>query len=69
MADLGADPRSLHLFARLALRDAPPARRLVVLVDQFEEVFTLARDEASRAALIDNLLHAATVAAARRWSC
>jgi WD40 repeat protein len=62
MADLVADPRSLHLFARLALRDAPPARRLVVLVDQFEEVFTLARDEASRAALIDNLLHAATVA-------
>jgi WD40 repeat protein len=60
MTDL-ADPRSLHWFTRLVLRDAPPARRLVVLVDQFEEVFTLTRDEAARAALIDNLLHAATI--------
>ena len=37
-------------------------RRLVVLVDQFEEVFTLCEDAAARQALFDNLLYAATVA-------
>ena len=58
----GDDQKSLHLFARLALREAPPSRRLVVLVDQSEEVFTLCEDEAARKALFDNLLYAATVA-------
>jgi WD40 repeat protein/energy-coupling factor transporter ATP-binding protein EcfA2 len=60
--DLGADPRMLHLTTRLALRDAPADRRLVVLVDQFEEVFTLCPDEAQRQAIIANLLYAATAA-------
>ena len=36
-----------------------------MLVDQFEEVFTLCTDEASRRDLIANLLHAATVAGGR----
>jgi len=39
--------------------------RLVVLVDQFEELFTQCADEAQRRALIDNLLYAATVAGGR----
>ena len=56
MADLRASESTLHLTTRLALRDAPPARRLVVLVDAFEEVFTLCADEAARTAYIDNLL-------------
>jgi tetratricopeptide (TPR) repeat protein len=55
------DPRALHLAVRLALRDAPPAQRLVILVDQFEEVFTLSQDAAARQALIDNLLNAASI--------
>ena len=58
----GDDQKSLHLFARLALRQAPPSRRLVVLVDQSEEVFTLCEDEVARQALFDNLLYAATIA-------
>ena len=33
-----------------------------MLVDQFEEVFTLCEDEAARRTFFDNLLHAATVA-------
>ena len=33
----------------------------MVVADQFEEVFTLCTDEALRRALIENLLHAATV--------
>ncbi|MGO9597505.1 MAG: tetratricopeptide repeat protein [Isosphaeraceae bacterium] len=62
MAALGSAENTLHLTARLALREAPPSRRLVVLVDQSEEVFTLCEDEATRQALFDNLLYAATVA-------
>ena len=41
---------------------AHPSRRLVVLVDQFEEVFTLCEEQAARQAFFDNLLYAATVA-------
>jgi hypothetical protein len=56
------DERRLHIATRLALRDAPPEHRLVVLVDQFEEVFTLCHDEELGRALINNLLYAAGVA-------
>ena len=38
-----------------ALRDDPPAARLLVVADQFEEVFTLCKSEEDRRALIDNL--------------
>ena len=57
--------RSLHVAAGLALGEPPRAERLVVLVDQFEEVFTLCHDEAERRDFIANLLHAATVAGGR----
>jgi hypothetical protein len=59
--DLRDDERALHITARLALRDAPLERRLVVLIDQFEEVFTLCRNIGLRQALINNLLYAASV--------
>jgi len=61
IAALRADKRALHLTVREALRDAPPERRLVMLVDQFEELFTLCDDDELRAAAIDALLYAATV--------
>jgi tetratricopeptide (TPR) repeat protein len=57
----GDDPKSLHTFARLALGDTLRTRRLVVLVDQMEEVFTLCEDGAARRAFLENLLYAATV--------
>lgn len=57
--DLAADPSMLHLTTRLALRGVPADRRLVVLIDQFEEIFTLCSEEKIRRALIDNLLQAA----------
>ena len=57
--------RSLHVAAGLVLGEPPRAERLVVLVDQFEEVFTLCNDEAERRDFIVNLLHAATVAGGR----
>lgn len=52
--DLARDPRSLHLFLK---------RRgvyVMLVVDQFEELFTLCRDEFERQAFIDNLLTAAS---------
>lgn len=52
--------RMLHLTTRVALRDRPE-QRIVLLVDQFEEIFTLCRDESQRQAFLDNLLYATTV--------
>ena len=60
--DLHADPRMLQTQAALALRGAPSGTRMVLLVDQFEEVFTLCDSEERRRAFIDNLLHACAVA-------
>jgi PAS domain S-box-containing protein len=54
--------RTLHQLVRVALHDAPADHRLVVLVDQFEEVLTLCQDEKLRQALIDNLLYAISTA-------
>jgi tetratricopeptide (TPR) repeat protein len=59
---LGDDPKSLHIVARLALRDGHASRRLVVLVDQLEEAFTLCENEAARRAFFDILHYAGTVA-------
>jgi WD40 repeat protein len=57
--------RSLHVAAGLTLGEPPQAKRLVVLVDQFEEVFAICNDESERRDFIANLLHAATVARGR----
>ena len=64
--DLGSDPRSLRLFAGrmvapISARDHGGRRadpRILIAVDQLEELFTLCRDEAERRAFIDNLLMA-----------
>ena len=61
MSGLQATENTLHLTTRLTLCDAPPTRRLVLLVDQFEEIFTLCEDETTRKALFANLLYAATI--------
>ena len=71
--DLQGDERGLDLFARLALRNAPGKARLLVVVDQFEEVFTYrpqdeqakARFEKARAAFFANLLLAAAASGGR----
>lgn len=54
MDDLSSDPRSLSLFLA---RENPKGHTLLV-VDQFEELFTLCRDDFEREAFIDNLLEA-----------
>jgi WD40 repeat protein/class 3 adenylate cyclase len=50
--DLAQEPRSLALF----FARAGAKQQTVLVVDQFEELFTLCRDEFEREAFIDNLL-------------
>ena len=61
MRELKAPESTLHLTVRLALRHAPPSFRLVLLVDQFEEVFTLCDDDSIRRGFFANLLYAASL--------
>jgi hypothetical protein len=62
IAEFQKNEKRLHLIARQLLPENAPDMRLVVVVDQFEEVFTLCRKEELREALIRNLLYAAKVA-------
>lgn len=57
-ADLEADPASVGLVVRQVLLTKAPQTRLLIVVDQFEEVFTLCQDECERARFIDALLAA-----------
>jgi WD40 repeat protein len=59
-----SDPASLHVASALALGQDPETR-LVWVVDQFEEAFTLCSDEAEREAFLANLLHASYVPGGR----
>jgi WD40 repeat protein/transcriptional regulator with XRE-family HTH domain len=64
MDDLSREPRSAHLAAtRLLEKDRSTARGrehkgVLLVIDQFEELFTLCRDEAERRAFVDNLMTA-----------
>jgi WD40 repeat protein/DNA-binding SARP family transcriptional activator len=60
--DLVGEPRALDLAARQAAASLPAGARVVVVIDQFEELFTLCRDECERGQFIDALVHAVTVA-------
>ena len=59
------EQRRLHLTAGLTLQDKPETHRLFVLIDQFEEIFTVCNDEAARRQLIENLLYASSIAEGR----
>jgi len=61
MDDLARDDRSLQIFARRKLGSKKNARLLLV-IDQFEEIFTLCRSEEERGALIRSLLTASSEA-------
>jgi WD40 repeat protein/class 3 adenylate cyclase/tRNA A37 threonylcarbamoyladenosine biosynthesis protein TsaE len=56
-----ARPAALADVAARLTEDAPDGSRLVVIVDQFEEVFTHCRSEDERNAFFDALVHAARV--------
>ncbi|MFE2487163.1 AAA family ATPase [Streptomyces mirabilis] len=60
LADLSADPLNLHRAVRQFLADRPENdAELVLVIDQFEEVFTLCTDPAERTAFIAALVRAA----------
>jgi WD40 repeat protein/DNA-binding SARP family transcriptional activator len=61
MDDLARDTRSLHLAVRQRLSGESAEVRLALVVDQFEELFTLCHDEDARKQFIANLLYAVTV--------
>ena len=54
--DMRQDSRSLHLFARRLMPDT--SSRLLLVIDQFEELFTLCRDETERKTFVTNLMTA-----------
>ena len=62
---LQQDQRSLDLAVSLALAERPPEERVVLVADQFEELFTLCRNEDERASFLANLLYAATIPGGR----
>ncbi|MEU8421525.1 hypothetical protein AB0C15_11675 [Micromonospora sp. NPDC048835] len=57
--DLAADPAALDIAVRSALAGGPPQARVLLVVDQFEEVFTLCPDHTERRRFIAALLDAA----------
>jgi len=57
MDDLARDPRSLQIFVKRAMLNKDAAYILLV-IDQFEELFTLCHSEEERSAFINNLLTA-----------
>ncbi|MGH2412024.1 MAG: hypothetical protein ACRDGS_16910, partial [Chloroflexota bacterium] len=60
-ADLDGSERGLHLVAaRLAGQAGPPETRVLLIVDQAEELFTLTTDEEERRQIIDLLTTAAS---------
>jgi len=60
LEDLRMDERALHFHARKRLGERPGANRLLVIVDQFEEIFTLCKDDDERRAFINSLLYASS---------
>jgi WD40 repeat protein len=57
-SDLGSRPADLDLAIRQALIGRPPSVQMLLVVDQFEEVFILCSDERERTAFINALLGA-----------
>ena len=55
------DERALHLTIRWILRQSQPETRIVILIDQFEEVFTVCHSDNFRQAFFDNLFYVAGV--------
>ncbi len=56
---MAQDSRSLHLAAR---RLVTQGQKLLLVIDQFEELFTLCRSETERQAFVDNLITAVSSA-------
>ena len=55
--DLQKESRALRLYNARLLQNSP-ANRLLLVIDQFEELFTLCKDEVERTAFVENLVAA-----------
>jgi WD40 repeat protein len=55
-SDIRAEPGNIELVVQRILVNSPANARVVFLIDQFEEVFTLCRDKRERECFIDCLL-------------
>nr|AGS49724.1 WD-40 repeat protein [uncultured bacterium esnapd14] len=64
-AELDRDRRGLHRLVRQGLAESADDNRLLLIVDQFEEVFTLCRDDGERSRFIQGLVMAARAANGR----
>ena len=58
--DLSSDERTLHTEVRVELFEHDDSSRLMIVVDQLEELFTLCRNEQEQKRFLDNLLYAST---------
>jgi membrane-associated HD superfamily phosphohydrolase len=56
--DMSRDPRSLDLWIAKLLGDQKKETRLLLLIDQFEELFTLCQNVEERRTFVDNLMAA-----------
>ena len=59
LEDLRRDPHNLCLMVRQQLLDESPDAKVVLIVDQAEEIFTLCHDEEERRTFVELLAHAA----------
>jgi hypothetical protein len=62
LKSLASDERALHWHVRLALTEQPHEARFCIIVDQFEEVFTLCQDREEREQFIHILRYATILA-------
>ncbi|WP_406116643.1 hypothetical protein OG572_00320 [Streptomyces virginiae] len=65
VTELLDDPAALHLRIRQAMIDHAPDTDTLIVVDQFEEVFTLCGDRDERSAFLTMLIAAATTGTSR----
>ena len=61
LVQLQENERGLHAVVETILAAQDPDWRVLIVVDQFEEVFTLCHDDAEREPFVDALLHASSV--------
>jgi WD40 repeat protein/class 3 adenylate cyclase len=59
LEDFRRDPHNLCLAVRQLLLDASPDAKVVLIIDQAEEIFTLCHDEEERRLFVELLAHAA----------
>jgi WD40 repeat protein len=59
---LNRDERGLHTIVQLAVDGGSADDRVVIVVDQFEEIFTLVHDDTERSKFVAALLYASSVA-------